>query len=359
MYNATLIDDLLDKGQADGFLNIEGDFIAFTSSDVSRKLPIDELKITTSVDKQTIYLSHGNEKFYFHTSSQDILAHPRLSTMSCAVYNSQTLRKDTKKINAIVWIFGLLFLGGIAALLAFRNPLINKIVSNIPASIEQKIGQQYIDQLIEKKEIDTSYMINEAFKSKAALLLKHIPSSDSFKLYISISKEINAYALPGGHIVFNKGLFAKVKNWEEVLGVLSHEAAHVTESHHARGLLSKVGVTTLLGLFLGDAAGIGCVLIDASSQLEQLTYIRDFEKEADDKGLQYLMKAKINPQGLKTFFETLEKEEKNTAKIPELLSTHPSPDNRIKELDAKIKSIKSTDFVDLGTYTEFQNTIVK
>jgi beta-barrel assembly-enhancing protease len=359
MYNAILIDNRLDKSQVHGFLTIENNAIIFTSGEITKKLVIDELKITTSVDKKTIYLSHPDHKFYIQTGSQDILNQPQLQSISSSAYNSQSLRKDTKKINALVWIFGLIFFGGIAALLAFREPIINRLAAGIPDSVEQKIGQQYIDDLIQKKEIDTTFSINETFKSKAALLLKHVPDSDRFKLYISNSKEINAYALPGSHIVFNKGLLAKAKNWEEVLGVLGHEAAHVTESHHSRGVLSKVGVTTLLSLLLGDAAGLSGIIVEASSQLEQLTYSRGFEKEADDKGLEYLMKAKINPIGLKTFFETLEKEEKNTTKIPELLSTHPSPDNRIKSLESKIKALKETDFIELGNYTDFQNSILK
>src|ERR1043166_2144754 len=88
--------------------------------------------------------------------------------------------------------------------------------------------------------------------------------------------------------------------------------------------------------FVGDATGILAAIANSSELLLKQKYSRDFEREADDVGWNYLVQAKIDPRGMLDFFQKLKAEEAN---LPagsgpgwDLLSTHPSSEERIRRL---------------------------
>jgi beta-barrel assembly-enhancing protease len=159
-------------------------------------------------------------------------------------------------------------------------------------------------------------------------------------------------------LVFNSELLKKAESWEEVLGVASHEIAHVTQQHHARGILSRVGVFTIVSLLLGDGSALTDLVFGAGASLESLSYSRDFETESDLKGFEYLMNAKVNPKGLRTFFAKLEEENKIAKNIPEFISTHPSNTNRIEDI-RKLEKLKENQIVfrQLDDYKVFKDLL--
>jgi beta-barrel assembly-enhancing protease len=170
-------------------------------------------------------------------------------------------------------------------------------------------------------------------------------------LYFVKNSEINAFALPGGKVIIQTGLIENAKSWEEVMGVLSHELSHVTRRHHIRGIINNVGIFAILSAFVGDVSALAGTFANLGGELASLSNSRDFENEADQTGWDYLVKAKINPSGFISFFETLKKEtEKETVIDSTLnksidlsfLSTHPNTQERIDNLKQKLKSNKDT-----------------
>ena len=190
--------------------------------------------------------------------------------------------------------------------------------------------------------------------------LSRIPEKRyQFKLHIVKNPEINAFALPGGHIVFHSGLILNAKSPEEVIGVLAHETAHVIQQHGLRSLIASTGIFVLAQAFLGDASSLLAVIADKGVFLLTQKYSRDYEREADDKGWEYLIRANINPYGMISFFNMLmENQEKGILKHIEgslnILSTHPATEERIDYLQEKWKKLNRT-----SGYSVFPNDFRK
>src|SRR5690606_26365284 len=71
---------------------------------------------------------------------------------------------------------------------------------------------------------------------------------------------VNAFAIPGGHVVIHSGLRLAADTPEEVAGVLAHEIAHITRRHGFRSLISSLGLYQVLQMFVGDATSLLAVL---------------------------------------------------------------------------------------------------
>lgn len=154
-----------------------------------------------------------------------------------------------------------------------------------------------------------------------------------FKWHVAHDSAINAFAIPGGHVVVFTGLIQAADSPEEVAGILAHEAEHVLQRHSLKGMVHQLGWRAVLALFIGEAGGpIG----EAAAQFQILSFGRDQESEADRKGLALLKEAAIDPKGMISFFDRLS--EKEGASIA-LLSTHPASADRADALRAEINRI--------------------
>lgn len=155
-----------------------------------------------------------------------------------------------------------------------------------------------------------------------------------FQWHVADDPTINAFAIPGGHVVVFTGLIEAAESPEEVAGILAHEAEHILQRHSLKGMVHQLGWRVVLALLLGDIGGgqFG----QAAAQLQILSFGRDQESEADLKGLALLKEAKIDPKGMITFFDRLSKKE--GASIA-LLSTHPASANRAEAIRTEIDRI--------------------
>lgn len=164
-----------------------------------------------------------------------------------------------------------------------------------------------------------------------------------FTFVLVQNPDVNAFALPGGIVAINSGLLTLSQQESEVASVFAHEIAHITQRHIARNFanaksFSVISALTLLGSILAAAYGGGelgqAAIMTTQSGLQerQLAYTRSFEQEADRVGMQFLVNANIDPQGMPAFFERLNKHTQlNRGQIPEFLSSHPLTTSRISE----------------------------
>jgi Zn-dependent protease with chaperone function len=146
-------------------------------------------------------------------------------------------------------------------------------------------------------------------------------------------KDINAFALPGGPMFVNRGMFEAAGTEGEVVGVMAHELSHVLLRHGTANATKAQGFQ--LGALAGAIAGavIGGGWGEAISQGSQfglgtwlLKYSRDYEKQADLLGAQMMARAGYDPRDLARMFETIQKE--GNGAPPQWLSSHPNPGNR-------------------------------
>ena len=211
------------------------------------------------------------------------------------------------------------------------------IAQNIPVSWEVKLGQNYKKYFVsqfkecEKKELkDKIVLINDQ-------LVETIPNTDyKYNITILDFDMVNAFALPGGDIIIFRGLIEKSKRPEELAGVMAHEIQHIEQRHMTKILIKDKLLDILISSMTGDSGGAGTALM-AAKTLGSLAYRRSEESSADTEGLKMLVNARIDPNGLIDFFETLKKEYANMPDIFIYISTHPDTGGRIEKLGNMIK----------------------
>ncbi len=173
----------------------------------------------------------------------------------------------------------------------------------------------------------------------AAPLLKVVPAGKTqFAFHVVESEYPNAFALPGGHIVITTALLRLADRPEELLGVIAHEMAHITQHHHARKIISAAGPVVIFGIFLHSRDQTLDVLSSGSGLLVTRGFSQEYELEADDFGWKYLVAANIDPRGMIDMFKKLKAFDVQTKMgnlLPQAFSSHPALDKRIVRLERR------------------------
>ncbi len=211
--------------------------------------------------------------------------------------------------------------------------LVNKAVTHFPWEQEKKLGEMMYTKIKEQEKANP----------KKSLLLEHFfyqlcdSAQNPVQILFADNPVVNAYALPGGFIVINSGIVNQMVSPEELAGVLAHEYAHVRKKHTLKSMFNTLGFSVLLQLFLGsqDHSWLNAIGWQAQ-ELSQLKYSRSLETEADEEAFKVLKNKSLNPHGLITLFSRLQENEK--VNMPEILSTHPLPEDRIKKFNNLIEA---------------------
>jgi Zn-dependent protease with chaperone function len=154
---------------------------------------------------------------------------------------------------------------------------------------------------------------------------------------------VNATCAPGGRITFYTGIINKLNlTDDEIAAIMGHEIAHAVREH-GREQVSQALAQNLISSVALAAAGAGSAQsIDAANQIMQYVMVlpnsRQNEKEADAIGLELAARGGYDPRAAITLWEKMSKESKGK-NPPEFLSTHPSNENRIKDLSALIPKV--------------------
>ncbi len=155
-----------------------------------------------------------------------------------------------------------------------------------------------------------------------------------FRFFLIYNNAINAFAGPDGHIGIHTGLILKTKSEEELISVIAHEVAHVTQNHLARTIKNAnesqtssmlAGLAIVLAGIYSDntqVAGAGLYTSIARQHQSFLANSRTFENEADAVGQKYLQRAQYSTLAMPIFFSRLSELEGQSG-IPEYLKTHP------------------------------------
>lgn len=157
------------------------------------------------------------------------------------------------------------------------------------------------------------------------------------------SKELNAWCMPGGKVVFYTGILPICKSEDGIAVVMGHEVAHAI-AEHGRERMSRAmvaqGVTQVgaaaAGIYTGDQRVMeiaGQVLGVGTTLGGVLPNSRKQESEADKIGLIFMAMAGYQPKEAVAFWQRMAEAGKNSQKPPKLLSTHPADETRIAELE--------------------------
>jgi beta-barrel assembly-enhancing protease len=154
------------------------------------------------------------------------------------------------------------------------------------------------------------------------------------KVTVVNADDVNAFAMPGGHIVVNTGLLDKMVKPESLVALLGHEATHINKRHSLHNILESMSTGFLLSFLTRSSGGISQFVIGNANTLRELHYSRQLEAEADREGMIIMEKNKVDPRGMLDLMRTLQEvDDESIAPQISFLSTHPLTDDRIRDAE--------------------------
>ena len=174
-----------------------------------------------------------------------------------------------------------------------------------------------------------------------------LPPVAKWEFAVIDDKSPNAFAMPGGKIGFNVGMFPYAPTDDDIAVILGHEVAHVICRHGAERVSQQMGVAAAVALTdeatkKKDAKTrqAWVTAIGLGSQLGVLLpYSRGHESEADHLGLLFMARAGYDPERAPAFWQRFSAI--GGSRPPEFLSTHPADATRVKQLQAWMVEAKA------------------
>jgi predicted Zn-dependent protease len=347
-----------------GNIVVTADAIRFESATATGTLPMNGLVVRRGGHNgEQIFFEHPQmQGWSVYSSDPGLAKDPILSLrpeFARHVRSAERSRRSTPKpVIAGLALLGL-FLAGLVFLWTQKDRIADYIANKIPVEWESSFGDRVFQQFESEGNMLTNSVWDGPVSNITARLLPVVEKSGyEFKFHIMSDTNVNAFAIPGGHVVILTGLLESAKTPEEIAGVLAHEIAHVTRRHSLRNIVKSAGLIITLQALIGDTSGLLGFATEASRYLLQQKFSRDFEREADDTGWSYLVQANIDPRGMTHFFEKLRDMMNSSGDASmegmlALANTHPTSQERIDRLTAKWEQTeKKSGFVDLGEWSK-------
>jgi predicted Zn-dependent protease len=228
---------------------------------------------------------------------------------------------------------------------------------------EIQMGQENSQQINAPLPIISDPEVNRYVNLLGDQIASHTSRADlDWHFYVVDSKEVNAFAVPGGYVYVNRGLIERTSSMDELAGVLGHEIGHVVLRHSIKQMEQQQGANVGLTLacvltnvcssqVVGAAVQVGGTALFAR-------FSRQDEAEADQQGVINTIRAGISPQGMVTMFEKLLQERKTQPSAVEgWFATHPLEEDRIAAVRSEIAAYPPSQLkglqVNSSNYTSF------
>jgi predicted Zn-dependent protease len=221
----------------------------------------------------------------------------------------------------------------------------------VPAeSVERSAGQQYAEMLQQAAAKNALGGKDHPQVRRLRAIASRIipfavawnPRARDWRWEVNLigSKQINAFCMPGGKIAFYSGILDQLKlSDDEAAMVMGHEIAHALREH-ARERMAKNAATGIGASLLSQVFGLGDIgrtVTNYGAQLLTLQFSRSDESEADLVGMELGARAGYDPRAGITLWQKMAAANKNAP--PQWLSTHPSGDTRIREMEANLPKV--------------------
>lgn len=238
----------------------------------------------------------------------------------------------------------LLLYGCEGAILRSNLPIAH---ASLSVEREKEMGRRLVLQIEKELDIIRDPIVQQYVDGIGNRILSQIGRTPyEFHFYVVKSPDPNAFAIPGGHIFLASGLIIMASSEDEVAGVVSHEVGHIKARHIAKRIetAKKLSLVTIAGILAGvivggKAAGAITAGSVATGQALALKYSREDEREADQLGFQYLIKAGYDGWGTVSFLRKLHRMNSlSPGTPPHYLSTHPGIEDRISYLMERLRN---------------------
>lgn len=215
------------------------------------------------------------------------------------------------------------------------SPLGRSQLSLVSDQEMAQVGTQAFQEIEQKTPILSSGTEARYVTCVAKAVTAEIPGNTNWEVKVFQSDEVNAFALPGGHIGVYTGLLKVATTQDQLATVIGHEVSHVIARHSAERYSQQLA-TGLGSEIVGAVTGVDSSVFGAAGNLLLLRFSRTQESEADLLGLDLMSRAGFDPRGAITLWQNMDRAAANSQKPPELLSTHPSDATRISALQARL-----------------------
>lgn len=307
--------------------------------------PVAELReVTDQARDEGIVLSHGQDGI-----ARIIIPHGEAEDVIRALapnLGKRTVHSSMKR-NLLIWIGGAV--ASVAVIMLVIIPaLANQLATMIPPEREAALGRAALGQIAsflggdEKNMECTNPAGQKALEKMTARVVGQTEIPYDLKIKVFDHNMINAFAVPGGHVVLFKGLLDAASSPEEVAGVLGHEIGHVVNRDPTRLTLRSAGSVGILGMVFGDFAG-GALALVLTEQLISAQYAQGAEAGADEFAHALMAAARLPATSFATFFTTLKDKYGDTDGLLSHLASHPN-------LDGRAAAAKAADVIGDGTF---------
>jgi Zn-dependent protease with chaperone function len=231
--------------------------------------------------------------------------------------------------------------GVVAVLLVFvfaAGLLVDRAVAWISPATEQLFFRELADALTPSLSKDSEVQVARIRPLFEKLTAAWPDTPYDFKLGVIDSEHPNALALPGGTVLVTSSLLDMVKSENELAMVLGHELGHFKNRDHLR----RIGRLLLINLSLSTlGANLGADsndLVQLVNQMNQGSFSRGQELDADRFGLELVHKIFGHVAGSRRFFKKIAAMPESPSALGSYFSTHPHPEDRIEKLRAQAKA---------------------
>lgn len=210
------------------------------------------------------------------------------------------------------------------------------------------LGQQSFAEMKQQEKVSDDPELNAYAQCVADAIISVLPdeyANNEWEVAVFESEAINAFALPGGYIGFYTGIMKLAENEHQLAAIMGHEIGHVMAEHSSERMSTNL-------LISGGLMGADMVLSERPAEQRAmimaglgigtqlavaLPYSRTHESEADEIGLDLMARAGFRPAEAPKLWENMAAQ--GSGSTPELLSTHPSPSSRIRDLTAQVPTV--------------------
>lgn len=207
---------------------------------------------------------------------------------------------------------------------------------------EKQMGLQAYQEVVSKSQLSTNPTYVDLV-TRCGRRIAKVSGRDDFEWEFNVidDKQVNAFCLPGGKIGVYTGILPITRDDAGLAAVLGHEVSHATARHSGERVTQSL---IAQGLMVGGAIALGGrdPLVSQAAQIGfmalatggLLYYGRSQESEADHLGLIYMAKAGYHPSASRDLWVRMASASGGKQRTPEFLSTHPSPETRIQQIES-------------------------
>ena len=223
----------------------------------------------------------------------------------------------------------------------------------VSESDEVELGRQNAAQINSQLPLVRDTVVVSYVRALGLSIAQTTSRADlDWQFFVVDSKEVNAFALPGGFIYVNRGLIDRARQLDELAGALGHEIGHVVRRHSVQQMEKQTGANV--------AVGLGCTLTrlcnsDVARAAIQVggaalfaRYSRKDEAEADSEAVVNVIRAGVDPHGIPVLFRRLLEERRTSPlRIEAFFASHPLEEDRIVATEREIAALDPAELREL------------